>query len=556
MTLRIRILAGFAAAFLACFVLGLISLHQTDRLNAVAARFGAELLPHVSVLADLRAEVNEHNRLLLRHVISTEPKEMAAIEGQLADENTLIDNFFAGAGTTFSAAQQRRLLDTARAAWEQYRGIAASVLDASRGGRKPDAGRIIAEAGQGAYQKFLDATNTMRQMIVLEAWTGVGETHSTYTFGLWLIAGALAVSAGISATGGILTVTHTCRPILALAQQMRQVAAREPDIEVVGRDRHDEIGIMAQALEQFRRDLRAADDAAARQQEEGHAKDHHTARLTELVTRFEHSVSGVLKTLTTAASQFDTTAHGMAGLAETTSRQALGSAEGARQASANVQTVAAAAEQLAASLSEIAQQVGRSSRMVTEATAEARATNANVTELTEAAARIGEVVQLISSIAGQTNLLALNATIEAARAGEAGRGFAVVAGEVKNLAGETARATDEITRQIAAIQGSTGRAVEAVRRITTSITAISEVGTGIAAAVEQQTAAVGEISRSAADAARHTGVVSERVAMVTAASAEAGTAAGQVLVAAGDLARQSASLHTEVSQFLDGIRAA
>jgi methyl-accepting chemotaxis protein len=556
MTLRTRILLGFAVAFFSCLGLGLISLYQTHRLNAVAARFGAELLPHVSVLADLRAEVNEHNRLLLRHVVSDDAKAMAGFESQLADETSLIDNFFTGAGASFTAEQQRRQLTVAQGAWAQYRDSVPAVLDASRTGAKQLAETKLEGSTNAVYQKFLDAVNSMRQTMVLEAWTGVGQTHGTYVLGLWLMIGAMLACATVCAGGGLLTVANVCRPIVALARQMRQVAAREPDITVVGCERRDEIGAMAQALDQFRQDLLAADGLAAQQQQERADKDRRAAEVTRLVAGFDRSIGGVLEALSAATGQLDTTAHGMAAIADTTNRQALGSAEGARQASANVQTVAAAAEELAASLSEIAQQVGRSSTMVADATTEARATDANVAELAEAAARIGEVVQLISSIASQTNLLALNATIEAARAGDAGKGFAVVAAEVKALASQTGRATEEIARQITAIQGSTGRAVEAIRRITTAIAAVSEVATGIAAAVEQQTAAIGEISRSAADAARHTGTVSESVATVTSASAEAGVAAKQVLNASGDLTCQSTTLRTEVDSFVAQIRRA
>ncbi|CAH2604960.1 HAMP domain-containing protein [Rhodovastum atsumiense] len=556
MTLRTRILFGFAVAFLACLGLGLISLYQTHRLNAVAARFGAELLPHVSVLADLRAEVNEHNRILLRHVIADTPQAMATLESQLTDETGLIDAFFRNAGSAFTAPQQQRLLETARGAWAAYREAAAGVIALGHegGGQRMEAAAL--DRVGGLYQKFVDTVNTMRQTIVLEAWTGVGTTRSTYLFGMWLTIGAMVACAGVCGIGGVMTISSVCRPVLTLAGQMRQVAAREPGIVVFGCDRRDEVGAMAQALEQFRQDLAAADATAAQQETEHRAQEQRTMRVTGLAADFDHSISAVLEAFSAAAHELESTAHSMANIAESTNRQALGSAEGARQASANVQTVAASAEELAASLGEIAQQVGRSSQMVAEATAEARATDANVGELAEAAGRIGEVVQLISSIASQTNLLALNATIEAARAGDAGKGFAVVAAEVKALANQTTHATDEIARQIAAIQGSTGRAVEAIRRITSAIAAVSEVATGIAAAVEQQTAAVTEISRSAADAAQHTNTVSSAVAAVTNASAEAGTAATQVLDAAGDLGRQTASLRGEVTRFTAEIRAA
>ena len=519
-------------------------------------RFGGEWLPHVTVLGDLRSEINDHHRYVLHHVIVEDAKVMADLESKVTDETELIDRWFEGAQASFTSAQQRGLLAVAKTAWTDYRDSSGPVLALSRAGKKQEAEAAIEGANNTAYRKLIDNLNTMRQLTVLEAWTGVGIAGSTYKTGWWLIVAAMAACGAVCAGGGLLTVNNVCRPVLALAGQMRRVAAHELNLQVLGRDRRDEVGDMAQALEQFRQGLVEAERVAAAQEADHATKDRHTARVAQLVAGFDGSVGGVLQTLKSAAVELDATARSMSGIAADTTRQAGGSAEGARQATANVQTVAASAEELAASLREIAHQVGRSTQIVGQATEEARATDANVTELSEAASRIGEVVQLISSIAGQTNLLALNATIEAARAGEAGRGFAVVAAEVKALANQTGRATEDIARQITAIQGSTGRAVEAIGRINVAIAAVSEVASGIAAAVEQQSAAVGEISRSAADAAHHTAQVSDSVGTLTRMSGEAGAAANQVLGAAGELARQSETLRGEVGSFIAGIRAA
>ena len=556
MTIRARILIGFAVAFAACLALGLFSLQQTRQLNAVVAKFGSQWLPHVTVLGDLRAVITDHRRYVLRHALTADPKIMTELEGQLANSTELVDRWFEGAGGSFNSDQQRGLLAAAKLAWRDYQAASGPALALARAGNRTEATAALEGPSHEAYRKLIDRLNTMRQLTVLEAWTGVGAAGGTYATGWWLIIAAMAACGAVCAGGGLLTVRTVCPPVLALGQQMRRVAAHELQIQVLGQDRHDEVGAMAQALERFRQSLVEADRIAAAQAAEAAARDHHTARVAELVRGFDGSVSGVLQTLTSAAAELDATARSMTGIATDTTRQAASSAEGAHQASANVQTVAASAEELAASLREIAHQVGRSTQIVGQATEEARATNANVTELAEAASRIGQVVQLISSIAGQTNLLALNATIEAARAGEAGKGFAVVAAEVKALANQTGRATEDIAGQITAIQGSTGRAVEAIGRITAAIAAVSEVASGIAAAVEQQSAAVGEISHSAADAAHHTAQVSVSVATLTRMSGEAGTAATQVLGAAAELARQSETLRGEVGGFIAGIRAA
>jgi len=231
-------------------------------------------------------------------------------------------------------------------------------------------------------------------------------------------------------------------------------------------------------------------------------------------------------------------------------------AAAADQAAANVTTVAAAAEELGSSVEEIGRQVQGSATLSREAVSEAAQTTTFVRDLSEAAQRIGDVVAMISTIAGQTNLLALNATIEAARAGEAGRGFAVVASEVKALATQTAKATEEISGQIALIQTSTGRAVQAIGSITGRIREIDGVATTIAAAVEQQGAATQEIVRNVTQAATGTGEVTSNIAGVAGAAEETGTAAGQVLGAASALSRQSEHLSAEIARFLATVRAA
>ena len=556
MTIRTRILIGYAVAFASCLALGLFSLRQTAALDAVVMRFGAEWLPHVTVLGDLRAEINDHRRYVLRHVIMDDDEGVAAVEAQIHEEAGLIERWFEAAGASFTTEPQRGLLAIARAAWAEYRAASDAVLALSRSGTRRQAEEASEGPGHRTYLKLIETVNTMRQLTVADAWQGVGTAGATFALGWWLITAAIAVCGAVCAGAGLLTVTNVCHPLVMLAAQMRRVAARQLDIAILGRGRRDELGDMAQALEQFRLDLAESDRLAATQAEEHAANDRRAARVAGLVAGFDGSVGSVLNALSTAATELDATARSMTTIAADTTRQAGSCADGARQASTNVQTVAASAEELAASLREIAQQVGRSTQIVGQATAEARATDANVTELAEAASRIGEVVQLISTIAGQTNLLALNATIEAARAGEAGKGFAVVAAEVKALANQTGRATEDIARQITAIQGSTAKAVEAIGRITAAIAAVSEVATGIAASVEEQSAAVAEISRSAADAAQHTAGVSESVATVTRMSGEAGAAATQVLGAAESLARQSETLRGEVDGFIAGLRAA
>jgi methyl-accepting chemotaxis protein len=266
--------------------------------------------------------------------------------------------------------------------------------------------------------------------------------------------------------------------------------------------------------------------------------------------RMAERVKEVVGVVASASSEMESAAQSMSATAEETNRQAGAVAAASEEASSNVQTVASAAEELSSSISEITRQVTQSSDVARKAVEEAAKTNATVKGLAEAAQKIGEVVNLINEIAGQTNLLALNATIEAARAGEAGKGFAVVASEVKSLANQTAKATEDIGRQISAIQSATEAAVGAIQGIGKTIEEIAKIATNIASAVEEQGAATQEIARNVQQASAGTQEVTSNISGVTKAATETGAAAGQVLTAARELATQGDTLKKEVEGFL------
>ena len=347
------------------------------------------------------------------------------------------------------------------------------------------------------------------------------------------------------------------RPIPLLSDVMRRLAENELEMEVPYRQRGDEVGDMAEAVEVFRvnaveKESLERQQAEAKQRVEAEKR----AAMNRLADDFEAHVGEVVQSVSSAAAEMQSTAQSMSTIADETSNQATTVASAAEEASANVQTVAAAADELGSSITEISRQMGLQTGTADDAVTSAAATDGEIKALAEKVETIGEVVTLITSIAEQTNLLALNATIEAARAGDAGKGFAVVASEVKSLANQTAKATEEIAAQITDVQNRTTSAVAAIADINDKIDKIREISSSVAAAIEEQNAAAAEIGRNTQEASVGTRQVSSAIVGVTETSGQAGTSASHVLTAAKELSQQSEFLSTQVADFVQRVRAA
>jgi methyl-accepting chemotaxis protein len=373
---------------------------------------------------------------------------------------------------------------------------------------------------------------------------------------LFLNSAMLALGIAVAGFGFILVHRRISAPMLSLTEAMRRLAERDYEIDLGDAERRDEIGEMSRMVAVFKASMIEGDRLAEEKAIEQARKERRQIAVEGLIKRFESTVTDSLQTLTRASTRLDGTAQSMSATADQGRAKASEVANVSERASGNVQMVAAATEQLSASIGEISRQVTESTNVANAAALEAEKTNQQVQTLSDAAQRIGDVVALISGIASQTNLLALNATIEAARAGEAGRGFAVVASEVKALASQTAKATEEISAQVAGIQGATRSSVDAIGGISSTIQRVNQITSAIAAAVEQQGAATREIARNVQQASEGTNEVSRHIAGVSAATAETGKAAGEVLGSAKALTGLSNDLRRDVDSFIGDLRVA
>jgi methyl-accepting chemotaxis protein len=555
--LGIRSKLGLAFGVLVVMVMamggsGILALRSVNRSTMDLA---TNWMPAVDALGDVRATATRVRLVAFQVVTAEGPATRAEALARLETRNAALKQSLDIYAALISEPAERAAHAAFIRHWQDYLALQERVFAQSLQD-KPAAILAFGAPAAALFNQAWEALEAAKQANRDGAQRSRQAAGEIYASAFWLSGGLAALTLLTALAGALWLTFDLAGPVNQLAGRMRRLSQRDLAGSIPGHGRRDEIGGMAAAVAVFRDSMAEAERLGAEQAAGQQRRQERSQRMDGLVKSFEQAASGLSNHLSAAAAELEATARSMSDTAGQADRQASAVANAAEETSGGVQTVAAAVEELTASIAEINRQVAQSATITARATAEMQRTDATVRALASGAQRIGDVIGLINNIAGQTNLLALNATIEAARAGEAGKGFAVVASEVKNLASQTARATEEISAQIAQIQTATQEAVGAIQGIGGTIGEISNIAGSIATAVEEQGQATQEIARSVQKTAVSTREVTQNITGVSQAASITGQSAQDVLEAAGQVAKQAGQLGVEVGGFITAVRAA
>jgi len=550
LSLVVVILVGFLVAQ------GWVAKSRLENMEAATADITDNWLPSIRLLGEVKYQATRFRAVVARHVMNTDETLMKDIEARAESNLTAIEKARKTYEPLIASDEEGRMWKAFLVQWESYLVGQRKVMELSRKNENAAAAKIMNES----IKEFDVALAELDKDIALNdkgAHDATATARAAHETGVRtvLILGGVALLFGFGA--GAFVILGVSGPLRDLTRSMQAVAAGDHASEIPSTDRRNEIGDMARSLVVFRDGLAETERLRAAQAEKDRiAAEGMVAERHRIADRFMATMGALAQSFVRSSSEVADAARNLSATAEETSRQASAVSDAAEEASSNVQTVAASTEEMTASVREITNQVGRSTEVVDAAADEASATEVNIRGLSEAAEKIGDVVNLIKDIAGQTNLLALNATIEAARAGEAGKGFAVVASEVKQLAAQTARATDEIAMKIGEIQSATSETVGSIGRIVATIGSIRKVSASIAASVGEQGAATNEIARNTHRAAEGAAHVTENITGVGRSAEMTGAAATQLMGLSGSLSKQADELTEQVEAFVRTLRSA
>ncbi|MGE3333012.1 MAG: methyl-accepting chemotaxis protein [Rhodospirillaceae bacterium] len=551
-----KMLAIFATIFVIFIAFAGLATNTARDLNQQSEEISDVWLGGTEVLGRLTKAMSEIRILQARHIMEATPEALAATEKQVDAAVAALAAVEAEYEATIVTDEDRKLFAAYKVKREAFVASLQDTVVPSREMKNDQASAAFVGSTLATYSGAVDALSELVALNKSGAKDAVTSGQKLFDTTLMIIAGAVALVIGVLVWATMFAGSNISAPISNITGVMSALADGNKTIAIPYADRKDEIGAMAAAVEVFKVNMIKADEMAAAQEAARKAKELRAEQVAARTRQFDTIVRSSLTAVSGASQEMEASASTMQAVAEETNVQSAAVAAASEQAASNVQTVAAATEELTSSIKEIGRQVTQSSQVASKAVEEANKAKDMVRGLDDSAQKIGKVVALITDIAEQTNLLALNATIEAARAGEAGKGFAVVASEVKNLANQTAKATEEIAAQINDIQGATKSSVGAIESIFETIGQIDQISTTIASAIEEQTAATAEISRNVEQASAGTQEVSSNITGVTKAAGETGQVSTQVLEAAKELARQSDGLRAEVDGFLADIKEA